>query len=48
MTVIKNLLAEKKIDKSKIKNVILIGGASRMPKMQKKIKEYFGLKELFI
>ena len=46
MTVIKNLLAERKMDKSKIKNVILIGGASRMPKMQEKIKDYFGLKEL--
>ena len=46
MNVIKKLLAERKMDKSKIKNVILIGGASRMPKMQEKIREYFGLKEL--
>ena len=46
MDVIKKLLEEKKMDKSKIKNVILIGGASRMPKMQKKIKDYFNLEEL--
>ena len=47
MDVIKKLLTDSKIDKSKIKNVILIGGASRMPKMQEKIKNFFGLNELF-
>jgi heat shock protein 5 len=46
MDVIDKLLKEKQIKKEKIKNVILIGGASRMPKIQEKIKTYFGLKEL--
>lgn len=38
----KKALADAKIDKSKIAEVILVGGMTRMPKVQQAVKDFFG------
>jgi molecular chaperone DnaK len=38
----KKALADAKIDKSKIDEVILVGGSTRMPKVQQLVKDFFG------
>jgi len=38
----KQALADAKIDKSKIDEVILVGGSTRMPKVQQLVKDFFG------
>ena len=38
----KKALADAKIDKSKIAEVILVGGMTRMPKVQQVVKDFFG------
>lgn len=39
-------LADAKMDKSKIHDVVLVGGSTRIPKVQRLLQEYFGGKEL--
>lgn len=38
----KKALADAKIDKSKISEIILVGGMTRMPKVQQVVKDFFG------
>ncbi len=38
----KKALADAKLDKSQISQVILVGGMTRMPKVQQAVKEFFG------
>ena len=40
------LLKDAKISKSQINEIILLGGSSRIPKIQEMIKEFFNGKEL--
>ncbi len=40
----KKALADAKLDKSAIEEVILVGGMTRMPLVQKKVEEFFGKK----
>jgi len=41
---VKKCIADAKIDKSKLNEIILVGGQTRMPLVQKKIEEFFGKK----
>jgi len=44
---IERVLQEGKIDKSRIDHVVMAGGSSRIPKIQKLVSEFFQGKELF-
>eukprot|EP01031_Cornospumella_fuschlensis_P053685 gene53685-biopygen35472 len=39
---VQNCLAAAKLDASKIQELVLVGGMTRMPKVQDKVKEFFG------
>lgn len=39
---LKKALAESKMDKSEIDEIVLVGGQTRMPKIQQAVKEFFG------
>lgn len=39
-------LRDSKISKSQINEIVLVGGSTRIPKVQKLLKEYFNGKEL--
>jgi len=43
---IESVIRDSKLDKSKIDEVIMVGGSTRIPKIQKNISEFFGFKEL--
>ena len=43
---VEKALRDAKIDKSKIHEVVLVGGSTRIPKIQKMLQEYMGGKEL--
>src|SRR5690606_1285791 len=43
---VKKVLADAKLDKSQIHDVVLVGGSTRIPKVQQLLKEYFNGKEL--
>jgi heat shock protein 1/8 len=43
---VEKCLTDAKIDKSSVHDVVLVGGSSRIPKVQKLLQEYFDRKEL--
>ncbi|KAF8767990.1 Heat shock protein 70 B2 like protein [Argiope bruennichi] len=43
---VERALADAKLDKSKIHDVVLVGGSTRIPKIQKLLKDFFNGKEL--
>ncbi|XXG54692.1 hypothetical protein AAC387_Pa03g2506 [Persea americana] len=43
---VKNCLNDAKMDKSSIDDVVLVGGSTRIPKVQQLLKDFFGGKEL--
>ncbi|XXG54686.1 hypothetical protein AAC387_Pa03g2502 [Persea americana] len=43
---VKNYLNDAKMDKSSIDDVVLVGGSTRIPKVQQLLKDFFGGKEL--
>ena len=43
---IENVLRDSKLDKSKIDEIVLVGGSSRIPKIQKLLSDFFNGKEL--
>lgn len=43
---VKQVLQDAKIDKSKVDEIVLVGGSTRIPKVQELLKEYFNGKEL--
>jgi heat shock protein 1/8 len=43
---VKKVLADSKLDKSQIHDVVLVGGSTRIPKIQEMLKEFFNGKEL--
>lgn len=43
---VEKVLLDSKIDKSKVDEVVLVGGSTRIPKVQKLVSEYFNGKEL--
>jgi len=43
---VEKALADAKLDKSSIHDVVLVGGSSRIPKIQKMLKEFFNDREL--
>lgn len=46
MAPVDSVLRDAKLDKSKIHEVVLVGGSTRIPKVQEKLKDYFNGKEL--
>jgi heat shock protein 1/8 len=46
MEPVNNVLRDAKLDKSKISDVVLVGGSTRVPKVQQLLQEYFNGKEL--
>jgi len=46
ISMIDNVLSDAKLDKSKIDEVVLVGGSTRIPKIQTMLKNYFNGKEL--
>lgn len=46
MKPIDQVLSDSKIDKSNIDEIVLVGGSTRIPKIQQMVKAYFGGKEL--
>ena len=40
------VLKDSKVSKSSIDDIVLVGGTTRIPKMQQLLKDYFGNKEL--
>ena len=46
ITPIENVIKDAKMNKSSIHDVVLIGGSSRIPKIQQMIQEFFNGKEL--
>ena len=44
--IVKNMFTGCEIDKSKIDDIVLIGGSTRIPKIQEMLKEFFNGKEL--
>ena len=48
MVPIENIFRETKINKNQIKDILLTGGSTRIPKIQQMIQEFFDGKELFI
>jgi len=43
---VEKALKDSKLDKSKIKEIVLVGGSTRIPKIQKLLQDYFNGKEL--
>lgn len=43
---VKQVLVDAKMDKSKVDDIVLVGGSTRIPKIQELLKEYFNGKEL--
>jgi heat shock protein 1/8 len=43
---VKKVLSDAKLDKSQIHDVVLVGGSTRIPKVQQLLREYFNGKEL--
>lgn len=43
---VKQVLQDAKIDKSKVDEIVLVGGSTRIPKVQELLKEFFNGKEL--
>ena len=41
-----NYLADAKLDKSKIDEIVMVGGSTRIPRVQKLLSDYFNGKEL--
>ncbi|XP_065210374.1 heat shock 70 kDa protein II-like [Planococcus citri] len=46
MDIVKRAIEHAKIDKGRIEHVVLVGGSSRIPKMQELLQDFFGGKEL--
>ena len=46
MEAVEKCLTDAKIDKSSVHDVVLVGGSSRIPKVQKLLQDYFERKEL--
>jgi heat shock protein 1/8 len=46
MEAVEKCLTDAKIDKSSVHDVVLVGGSSRIPKVQKLLQDYFDRKEL--
>ena len=46
MEPVKQVLQDAKVDKSQVDEVVLVGGSTRIPKVQELLKEYFNGKEL--
>jgi len=46
MDPVKRVLADSKIDKTQIHDVVLVGGSTRIPKVQELLKDFFNGKEL--
>ncbi len=46
MELIKKVLQDSKIDKGQVREIILVGGSTRIPKIQRMISEFFDGKEL--
>ena len=46
MDIVQKVLIDSKLDKGGIHDVVLVGGTSRIPALQKKLSEYFNGKEL--
>ncbi|XP_065210301.1 heat shock 70 kDa protein II-like [Planococcus citri] len=46
MTLVQKAIEDAKFDKSKIHQVVLVGGSSRIPKIQKMLQDFFDGKEL--
>ena len=44
--IMKNLIETKKIDKKDINEIVLVGGSTRIPKIQEMVKEFFGKEPL--
>ena len=43
---VEKVLKDSKVSKSSIDDIVLVGGTTRIPKMQQLLKDYFGNKEL--
>jgi len=43
---VERVLSDSKIDKAKVNEVVLVGGSTRIPKVQQLVSEFFGGKEL--
>ena len=46
MDTVEKVMKDAKMDKSKIDDIVLVGGSSRIPKVQQMLKEFFNGKEL--
>jgi heat shock protein 1/8 len=46
MEPVSNVLRDAKLDKSKVHDIVLVGGSTRVPKVQQLLQEYFNGKEL--
>lgn len=46
MVPVENVLRDSKLDKSKIDEIVLVGGSTRIPKVQQLLQEFFNGKEL--
>jgi L1 cell adhesion molecule like protein len=46
MDTVEKVMKDSKMDKSKIDDIVLVGGSSRIPKVQQMLKEFFNGKEL--
>ncbi|XP_076919759.1 heat shock cognate 70 kDa protein 2-like [Bidens hawaiensis] len=46
MEILENCLKDAKVDKSWVDEIILVGGSTRIPKIQHMLREFFGWKEL--
>jgi len=47
LEIVKNCLADAKIDKSSVDDVVLVGGSSRIPKVQQLLQVFFKGKDLY-
>jgi len=45
LTPVDRVLADAKIDKTKVHEIVLVGGSTRIPRIQKLITDYFNGKE---
>lgn len=46
MSIVDHVMLDSKVDKSQVNDIVLVGGTSRIPKLQSKLSEYFQGKEL--
>eukprot|EP00951_Prasinocladus_malaysianus_P040478 scaffold465916_cov38-Prasinocladus_malaysianus.AAC.1 len=46
LELVENVLAEGKMDKSEVAEIVLVGGSTRIPKLQELLSEFFDGKEL--